>query len=194
MSSARASDPDELLVLRTLRGDLTGFDGLVARYHPGAVAIAQRILGPCEEVHDVVQDAFVSAFCALPSLREPERFAFWLQVIVRNLARRRREVMSRAGGQSLHPDLAASPELEPQNAVEQSAELALIRGAIAALPEEYAVPLTLRYQHEMRLRDIARFLGLPLSLVKWRLHTGRRLLRERLAGEFTEGGSADGRG
>jgi RNA polymerase sigma-70 factor (ECF subfamily) len=184
-------DPDEALVLRALRGDRAGFDALVARYRVGALVIARRVLGASAEAEDVVQDAFVSAFLALPRLREPERFAFWLQVIVRNLALRRREVMSRSRSQVLDADLAASPESGPEAVAERSAEAGIVHRAIASLPEDYALPMALRYLHEMRLRDIANLLGLPLSLVKWRLHTGRQLLRDRLAGELMKGEEAD---
>jgi RNA polymerase sigma-70 factor (ECF subfamily) len=52
--------------------------------------------------------------------------------------------------------------------------------ALDNLPADYALPLRLRFLDEMPLKRIAAFMGVPLSTVKWRLHQGKKLLRDKL--------------
>ena len=56
--------------------------------------------------------------------------------------------------------------------------------ALDDLPNDYALPLKLRFLDEMPLKRIAAFMGVPLSTVKWRLHHGKKLLRERFGNSF----------
>jgi RNA polymerase sigma-70 factor (ECF subfamily) len=55
-----------------------------------------------------------------------------------------------------------------------------VRLALESLPAEYALVLRLRFFDEMPLKRIAAFLGVAVSTVKWRVHRGKQLLRERL--------------
>jgi RNA polymerase sigma-70 factor, ECF subfamily len=52
--------------------------------------------------------------------------------------------------------------------------------ALESLPSDYAMPLRLRFLDEMPLNRIAAFMGIPLSTVKWRIHHGKKLLREKV--------------
>ena len=52
--------------------------------------------------------------------------------------------------------------------------------ALESAPADYALVLKLRFLDEMPLKRIAAFLGAPLSTVKWRLHQGKKLLRQEL--------------
>jgi len=52
--------------------------------------------------------------------------------------------------------------------------------ALDNLPADYAMPLRLRFLDGMPLERIAAFMGVPLSTVKWRIHQGKKMLRERV--------------
>jgi RNA polymerase sigma-70 factor (ECF subfamily) len=52
--------------------------------------------------------------------------------------------------------------------------------ALDSLPSDYAMPLRLRFLDEMPLNRIAAFMGVPLSTVKWRIHHGKKLLKEKV--------------
>lgn len=155
------SDPDEVLVLRALRGDQRGFDGLVIRYRSAARLTAQRILPVREDVEDVVQEAFIRAFGALPHLRDPRHFAFWLRCIVRNLAHRRREQSSARRGDLPLESLSNLPAGDPlpHTQVERREEAGALYRGIARLPEEYAAPLVLYYFRGMRLHALIKALA-----------------------------------
>ena len=52
--------------------------------------------------------------------------------------------------------------------------------ALDNLPADYVMPLRLRFLDGMPLERIAAFMGVPLSTVKWRIHQGKKMLRERV--------------
>ena len=52
--------------------------------------------------------------------------------------------------------------------------------AMAALKDEYRVPLRLRYEEELSPPEISERLGLPLETVRTRLKRGRQMLRSRM--------------
>ncbi len=75
---------DAELVARTLRGDRGAFDGLVQRHYALVRRIAYRYVLFAEDVHDLVQETFVTAYTQLGQLAHPEAFAGWLAAIARN--------------------------------------------------------------------------------------------------------------
>ena len=100
--------PDAQLVLAAILGDLQSFDALALRYRAAAFRVAQAIVGN-ELAEDVVQEALLLAFKALPSLDEPEKFASWLYAITRHAAYRvsqhsRQERAQRAVRMRVRPD------------------------------------------------------------------------------------------
>jgi len=55
-----------------------------------------------------------------------------------------------------------------------------IRCAVAGLPADIREATGLHYLQGWTAGQIAEFLSTPLTTIKWRLHTARRLLRTRL--------------
>jgi RNA polymerase sigma-70 factor (ECF subfamily) len=168
---------DGTLVLAAVLGNLEAFAELVRRYRRAAVRIAAGIAGP-EAAEDIAQDACLLAFKALPDLDEPDRFAAWLSAITRNRALRwiRRESrMVRVGFDDAL--LTVFEKAEVGQARERDAAAALVEG-LDQLPESCRLVMRLRWLDEMSMQQIAAFTGLPVSTVKWRLHEGKRLLRE----------------
>src|ERR1700687_6409343 len=82
------SDDDANLVARVLGGNRSAFGILIDRHRAGALAFARRLVSRAN-AEDVVQDALISAFLAMGTLRAPERFKSWLLGIVINLCRKR---------------------------------------------------------------------------------------------------------
>ena len=79
---------DAELVVAALAGNTQAFDVLVTRYRRAMLTIAQQIVRNPTDAEDVVQDAFLRAFEALPQLSDLNRFGAWLHSITRNRALR----------------------------------------------------------------------------------------------------------
>jgi RNA polymerase sigma-70 factor, ECF subfamily len=194
---SRLESPDEVLVMAAILGDLEAFEELVLRYRAAVVRLARTIVGN-DDAEDVAQDALLLAFKALPTLEEPTKFAAWLSAITRHRAfrfsKRERAQMSKRVAMDevlLEKIEALSGPLIDQGVyglrsdgdfygLESGSERSEVMSALDQLPNEYALPLRLRFQDEMPLKRIAAFMGVPVSTVKWRLHQGKKLLREKL--------------
>jgi RNA polymerase sigma-70 factor, ECF subfamily len=171
---------DEILVVAAILGDLAAFDLLARRYRPAVFRTARAIVAP-EDAEDVAQEALLLAFKALPSLEEPARFAGWLHAITRRCAwrwverRRTRERRHTALDEAL---LQRLPALGRTAYDEGQAEE--IGRALAEIPQEYALVLRLHFLDDMPLKRIAGFLGISLANAKWRIHRGKKLVREQI--------------
>lgn len=187
MTKVSVEQPDEILVVEAILGNLDAFNELTARYRAAVIRTAQAIVGR-EFAEDVAQDALLLAFKALPSIEEPTKFAAWLSAITRHRAMRfgKRESQLRSRSVALDEVL-----LERVGALSQpfagESENEELRRALETVPEEYALVLKLRFLDEMPLKRIAAFLGAPLSTVKWRVHQGKKLLRKELETMTAEG-------
>lgn len=175
---------EEQLVWKAKVGDLAAFDQLVRRYRPAAILTARGVLASREMADDAVQDAFISAYKSLPQLADGARFGAWLFSIVRHRAMR-----IRSGEKIVHQpidDLIASHVPSIQQRLEEEGDQAEIRCAITQLPPEVQAAVQLYYLNEWSVNDIASYLDLPRTTVKWRLHTGRQQLRALLSGTDEE--------
>jgi len=76
---------------------------------------------------------------------------------------------------------AASSEPSPLGAVISMQERAQVRDTIARLPENYRVPLILRYYGELSYDEIAQELGLERNYVAALIFRAKQELRRRLA-------------
>ncbi len=170
---------EEELVRRAQIGDLFAFDRLVQRYRKGCVWQAKQLTTSQEVAEDAVQEAFCSAYKALPKLSNPAAFPAWLGAIVRNTALRLAKGDSKSWSPIDSIILAHAPSLHTE--LEQRAELSEISEGIAELDLDLKLSLELYYLEGWSVKRISGFTSLPESTIKWRLHTGRRLLRLKLS-------------
>src|SRR4029453_11532494 len=78
----------EDLVRRAAQRDVDAFVELTRRFQQFAFGSALAMVGDFHRAEDVVQEAFVAAWAALPTLEEPKAFPGWLRTIVRRRASR----------------------------------------------------------------------------------------------------------
>ena len=79
--------PDGALVSMTLLGEQDAYEELVRRYQKPALNTAYLSLRNRFLAEDAAQDAFVTAWMRLNTLREPARFGPWVCRIAGNTAR-----------------------------------------------------------------------------------------------------------
>ena len=174
-----ASDAE--LVVVALAGNTQGFDVLVNRYRRAMLTVAQQIVRNAADAEDVVQDAFLRAFEALPQLTDLNRFGAWLHSITRNRALRYYKNASRYQPQEdMEPYLntvSDTSATDPAQIVESELTQQGIRDAIQSLPPDYQAVIELYYWAEMPQQRMAEFLSLPLTTVKWRLRKAKESLK-----------------
>jgi len=179
----RSESPDEVLVIAAILGNLEAFEELVVRYRPAVVRLARTIVG-ADHAEDVAQDSLLLAFKALPGIEEPRKFPAWLSAITRHRAFRfsKSETAQMSKRVALDEALLEKIGALARPLAEKERDEEMIE-ALESLPPDYAMPLRLRFLDEMPLNRIAAFMGIPLSTVKWRIHHGKKLLKEKVKGE-----------
>jgi RNA polymerase sigma factor (sigma-70 family) len=170
----------EQLVRRAAQGDVKAFVALTQRFQHFAFGSALALVGDFHQAEDVVQEAFVAAWTALPSLAEPAAFPGWLRSIVRHRASR---VLRRTHLELLPlaaADQVASDQLPADDRLDQRHQTEAALAAIAELPTPLREAATLFFVHDCSHQDIAVFLGISATTVNNRLHAARAKLKERM--------------
>src|SRR5690349_13582204 len=116
-----------LLVEAVRQGDLDAFNAVVRRFQGMAYAVAYDRVGDAHLAEDAAQEAFLEAYFALTSLREPAAFPGWFRRIVVKQGDR----LTRGPQHTLLPLEAAAtlatPEPEPAACAEQRELQTLMR-------------------------------------------------------------------
>lgn len=181
-SEWRKVKEDAILVLAAMAGDLHAFDELVRRYRPAVLAVAYQVSGSWEDAEDAVQETFLIALKALPTLRNPHKFGAWLHAIARHQVMRQMNHRRKFELDELLLDRwEVQVEEEAFERMEKRECYEQVHKALQDLPEMYRLVIWLHYFEDMPLKRIAAFLGVPLTTVKWRMHEAKRLLRERMS-------------
>ena len=81
-----AVDIGESVIDRARRGDQEAFAAVIRHYDPGLRALTFRLLGDRDRMDDVLQEAYVKAFKALPRFRGEAKLGTWLYRIAYNAA------------------------------------------------------------------------------------------------------------
>jgi RNA polymerase sigma-70 factor (ECF subfamily) len=186
------TDSDEALVGRAQRGERAAFEELLRRTSRLVFARLYLETGDTHQAEDLVQETYLLAFRSLSTLTDPKAFRTWLLSLAHNAAidaARRRLRKKRSGGPLAGPEALAEVAGGTPEPGEQAAQNEL-RGRVLAvlrsLPEEYRMPLTLRYMSGADYDSIRTQLGLTNGSLRGLLHRGLKLLRDRLPTELGE--------
>jgi len=183
-------DVDRQLVERAQRGDKRAFELLVDKYQRRLGRLLSRFIRDPSEVEDVMQEAFIKAYRALPAFRGDSAFYTWLYRIGINTAKNYLAAMGRRAPTSteLEADEAEAHEdgerLRDLNTPENlllSREIAdTVNSAIESLPEELRTAIQLREIEGMSYEEIANIMDCPIGTVRSRIFRAREAVAERL--------------
>jgi len=178
---------DQQLVQLVLDGDTEAFNDLVERHQSRAYNLCVRMLGDADAAADVAQDAFISAYKHLPSLRG--EFRPWLMRIVANGCRDVMRSQKRRPSVSLdlERDDDDTPAMQiadtgdgPEAALMKSELQKTIAGALAEIPDDQREVIILSDIQGLSYQEIADMTGINIGTVKSRLNRARSRLRELL--------------
>ena len=172
---------------RFRRGDDSAFDRIVERHAVEIAAFANRLLGWPQDVEDVVQDVFVSAFTGLKTFRGQCRLRTWLFTITVNKCRRHRYRRGFHLREVTMGDEVEPPSAENADTRAMSTEtFAQVQQAVRALPPKYREVVVLRYLEGLATNEICALLGITANTMQVRLNRARRQLKDSLDGLIEE--------
>lgn len=176
------------LLARLRAGDERAYEALVRTETKHLLAVARRLLRNEEDAQDAVQQAFLSAFRALPAFNGESRLTTWLHRIVTNAALMKLRSRGRRPEESIEDLMPRFMDdghhVEQFSAWTQPADARMmtretrrrVREAIDRLPDAYRTVLLLRDIEELSTDETARMLNLNANTVKIRLHRARQAL------------------
>ena len=171
---------DEMLVLLTLSRDEAAFEELVIRHRKAALLIAQQVTRNLYTAEDAVQDAFLTAWQRLDTLRDPSKFGPWVCRIARyraiNLAQRYRDYIPFDEVENYLED----PAEDISGYYDDRLETELLRACVEKLSEKIGTVIRLHYFEGLSISEIAAKIRLKEGTVKSRLSAGREQIRKEL--------------
>lgn len=167
--AAETITAEERLVERVVAGDEEAFGELYKIFAPMVHGIVLARV-PRDEVADIVQEVFLSAYKNLHTLRDKRATGAWLAMIARNRAVE--------FYRQLKPTEELPEDLRDKN--DSNAEAREILKAIRRLPDAYRETLVLRLVEGMSGQEIAERCGLTPESVRVNLHRGMKILRQKL--------------
>jgi len=175
---SRDKPTDAEVVRAVLAGDVERYAVLVERYRDRYARYAARMLGSRDAAEDAVQDALIRAFDRLADCREPDKFAGWLFLILRNRCfadqrRRHRE------GRLPEEAAAGVPASErSEDVVERRERSQALERAVGKLTPEQREAFVLKHVAGLPYEEIAQLTGATVASLKMRMHRAYDRLRE----------------
>jgi RNA polymerase sigma-70 factor (ECF subfamily) len=173
---------DQKLVERVQRGDKNAFNLLVTKYQHKVANLVSRYVKKHSDVPDIVQEAFIKAYRALPNFRGDSAFYTWLYRIAVNCAKNHMVASNRKppgsdievedaeiydSGEALREN--ASPEkLLLTNEIKK-----VIFDTIEQLPEDLRTAINLRELEGLSYEEIAHIMDCPVGTVRSRIFRAR---------------------
>lgn len=177
---------EKSIVQAVLTGDTATFGTLVRRYFRSVYAVAFAQCNNHADAEDISQEAFLTAYRSLDTLREPNRFEGWVTTIARNLARNwGRRAQRNRETEMAHAD---SDWLDTNNASESTKNEIhrILHENIEILDVNSREVLHLHYFAGKSTQEIADLLETSQPAVLKRLQRGRERLGERLLTRYQD--------
>lgn len=172
-----ATDAEILAALADRRA--VGCAALYDNYRQLVRRILIRLLGAHEEIHDLVQDAFLSAIRTIDRVRTPEALRSWMTTVAvftarQELRRRRRKRFLLFLPSQDVPDIEA-----PQSPPDIREALHVTRRILSGLPADLQIAFVLRFIDGMELTEVAEACRVSLATIKRRLGSAKNHFEKR---------------
>jgi RNA polymerase sigma-70 factor (ECF subfamily) len=181
-------DADREDAARLCKGDTSGLAGLMSRHQDRLFRYLLRLVGNTSVAEDVFQQTWLRVAQKIRRYDADRPFAPWLVTVARNLAldqlRRLRPVSLEEADEPLAPASASDP-LERAMARQTAARVDAALGGLGPLDREV---LSLRFEDELELPQLAATLGVLLPTAKARLYRALERLRGALLAAASSGG------
>jgi RNA polymerase sigma-70 factor, ECF subfamily len=191
MNAFSAEEQDANDMSRLAHGEDTALSDLLGRHAEKLFHYLVRSLQNEDDAADLAQETFVRIYQNRAKFDPGLKFTTWLYAIASNLVRDRYRWRSR------HPQVSLDAETEPtesslQNtlpadeplpdqSLQNEERAAVVRKAVAALPEELRQPLILAVYQDLPQAEIAVILECSVKAVETRIYRARQQLRASLA-------------
>ncbi len=181
---------DQALVERVQQGDKNAFNLLVTKYQHKVANLVSRYVSNHSDVPDIVQEAFIKAYRALPNFRGDSAFYTWLYLIAVNCAKNHSVALGRKppsndvevedaefydGGDALRENASPEKVLLTQEIKK------IIFDTIAQLPDDLRIAINFREIEGLSYEEIATIMECPVGTVRSRIFRARDAIDKKIA-------------
>jgi RNA polymerase sigma-70 factor (ECF subfamily) len=176
---AREDAIDQRLVASFQRGNSHALTELYRRHGRRVESVARHVVGPSDELEDIVQDVFIELHRSLHRFRGDARFTTWLHRVTVNVALQHLRKGKRKGwlrwlGLEQAPAAMTPRATNVDRQIEARETVRALYAALDGVAEKKRVAFTLYELEGMSLEEIASAVGTSVNTVKSRLHHARR--------------------
>ena len=172
------------LINQVLAGNQSAYADLVKRHQRFIFTLALRFTKNREDAEEVAQDCFIKAYRSLTSFGQQSKFSTWLYTIVYTTAmthlRKKRVQTTSIDDEGTFIQVADRSAGMDVNLAEQKSRSYYLNLAIGQLLPDDATIITLFYNGERSLEEIADTMGMEANTVKVKLFRARQRLKEKL--------------
>ena len=181
---------DDAIIAAIRAGNLDGFAELYRRHADKLYALFTRLVGPVGEREDLIQEAFLEAYRALPSFRGESAFSTFLHRIAVRVGcdflsrhtRRERVILD----ERVLDELVAG-QASPEDSTESRLELARAFRLLDLLSAKRRAAFVLVAVEGLSLAEAGQALGIDEQAVKQRVLSARKELAAKLSKEHKRG-------
>jgi RNA polymerase sigma-70 factor (ECF subfamily) len=189
---------DASIIENVLMGNNDEFEYLILKYQRQLFSTILSIVKNSDTAGEILQDAFVTAFEKLETLKNRNYFYPWLKKIAINKAFLFLHQDKRSVGSSEDvldffekgdgPHIDRPLNKSPESLILNKEMSKYLKRFIDALPDRLRSILILREVEGMSYDEIAEVTNIPVGTVRSRLHYAREIIKDRLINQ----GLADG--
>lgn len=175
------SDDDDRLLRGVADGDRSAFAKLRERHLNRVFSLALRVTGSRADAEDAAQEAFTRAWRKAASWQPGEaKFSTWLYRVTMNLCI---DARRKPRAEQLDPDLPlADPAPGVESQMMAAEQEALVRNAMAALPERQREAMALCYTLGLSNAEAAATMEISVKAYESLLVRAKKDIRARLEG------------
>jgi RNA polymerase sigma-70 factor (ECF subfamily) len=190
-NTAQQNQPniDQQLVERVQRGDKSAFNLLVTKYQHKVANLVSRDVKNNSDVPDIVQEAFIKAYRALPNFRGDSAFYTWLYRIAVNCAKNHSVALGRKppsndvevdNAESFDDGGALRENASPEKILLTSEIKNVIFSTMQSLPEDLRLSINFREIEGLSYEEIATIMECPVGTVRSRIFRARDAIDKKI--------------
>ena len=175
---------DEWLMGQVVRGNRDCLEVLVRRFATPLLTYLSRMCGDAHKAEELVQEVFLTVWTKRKTYKLDKPFKAWLYTIATNRCRSAFRGAKNKPLASLDDSVGIAPEAEdhsPMDVAVNSENASIVSAAVANLPEQQRMVVTLRIWGGMSYSEIAASAGRTEATIRSHMHRALESLRVSLS-------------
>lgn len=164
-------------IKKIIQGDEQGVIDLYKKTSPGILSYLTKHLPRKEDAQELLNDVFLEAIDALPTLHKEENLSAWLYRIAHNKIvdyYRKKKIKSFLFSQMPYLELIAEEMSQPEFQFEKNKIRDRIEASLLAVSKRYQQILRMRYEEDMSVKNIATTLNLSFKATESLIYRARQ--------------------